>query len=88
MPKKSWASKDQQTWLFEQLADFRQAQEGKMIHTFFSDLYEKFHEKWPVAPPNAEEISEADGSEEKATTDKVKASEKVSGPFLFVFSFG
>lgn len=87
MPKKSWASNEQQTWLFEQLADFRLAQESKAIPSYFLDIYGKFHEKWPVAPPNAAEISEAEENEEKARTDKVKASEKVSGSFLSIFSF-
>jgi hypothetical protein len=79
MPKKSWASDEQQTWLFAQLADFRQAQEGKTTPNFFIDLYEKFHTKWPLAAPNANEINEADGNEEKAKTLKQKASENVGG---------
>jgi len=79
MPKKSWASEEQQTWLIAQLADFRQAQEGKTTPSFFTDLYEKFHTKWPVAAPNANDISEADGNEEKAKTFKQKASENVGG---------
>jgi hypothetical protein len=79
MPKKSWTSEDQQTWLLAKLPDFRQAQEAKTTPTFFSELYNKFHEEWPLASPNADEISKADGSEEKAKTDKQKASEQVSG---------
>lgn len=86
MPKKSWASEEQQTWLLGQLADFRQAQEAKTTPRFFIDLYEKFHEVWPVAPPNADEISKADGNEEKAKTLKQKASEQVSRSFAPLYS--
>jgi hypothetical protein len=78
MPKKSWASEEQQTWLLAQLADFRQAQEAKTTPGFFIELYQNFHEKWPLAPPNADEISKADGNDEKAITLKQKASEQVS----------
>jgi hypothetical protein len=81
MPKKTWASDEQQTWLFAQLADFRQAQEEKTTPNFFIELYEKFHIKWPLAAPNANEIKEADGNEEKALTLKQKASENVGGSF-------
>ena len=83
MPKKSWASEEQQTWLLAQLelADFRQAQEAKTTSGFFIELYQKFHEKWPLASPNADEISKAEGSEEKAITLKQKASELVSVPY-------
>ena len=63
MPKKSWASDEQQTWLFGQLADFRLAQEEKTTPNFFIDLYEKFHLKWPIAALNANEIKEADDDE-------------------------
>ena len=82
MPKKSWASKEQQTWLFDQLADFCQAQEAKTTPIFFLDLYKKFLEKWPIA----DEISKADGSEEKAKTVKQKAFEQVSSSFSLIFS--
>jgi hypothetical protein len=85
MPKKSWASENQQTWLLAQLADFRQAQEAKTTPGFFSDLYQKFHESWPLASPNANEISKADGNEEKAKTLKQKASEQVSS-FTIIYS--
>ena len=86
MPKKSWASKEQETWLFDQLADFRQAQEAKTTPIYFSDLYEKFLEKWPIVSPTADEISKADGSEEKAKTAKQKAFEQVSSSFSLIFS--
>ena len=81
MPKKTWASDEQQTWLSDQLADFRKAQEAKTTAGFFIELYQNFHDTWPPAPPNAEELSKADGSEEKAITDKLKASELVSISF-------
>ena len=84
MPKKSWASEEQQTWLLAQLGDFRLAQEAKTTTTFFTDLYQKFHELWPPAPPNTDEISKADGNEEKAKTVKQKASETVSGLFTII----
>ena len=86
MPKKSWASKEQQTWLLAQLADFRQAQEAKTTPSFFSELYQTFHEQWPLASPNADEISEADGIEEKAKTLKQKAREHVSDFFTTIYS--
>jgi hypothetical protein len=79
MPKKSWASDDQQTWLLAQLADFRLAQEAKTTPIFFTNLYKKFHEEWPLPSPNADEISKEDGNEELAKTVKQKASENVSG---------
>ena len=82
MPKKTWASEEQQSWLLAQLADFRQAQESKTTPSFFIELYENFHEEWPLASPNAEDISKADGNEEKAKTLKQKASEQVSGSFI------
>jgi hypothetical protein len=86
MPKKSWASKGQQTWLLAQLADFRLAQEAKTTSNFFIDLYEKFHAEWPLSAPSADELSKADGNEEKAKTDKQKATELVSGLFtLHIF---
>jgi predicted metal-dependent hydrolase len=85
MPKPSWASEEQQTWLLSKLADFRQAQEAKTTPTFFIELYQKFHESWPVALPDDEEISQADGNEEKAKTDKQKASEQVSGSYSDIF---
>jgi len=84
MPKKSWALEEQQTWLLAQLADFRLAQEAKTTPIFFTDLYQKFHEVWPPAPPNADEILKADGNEEKAKTVKQKASETVSGLFTII----
>ena len=79
MPKKSWASEDQQTWLLARLADFRQAQEAKTTPIFFAELYKNFHEEWPLPSPNAGEISKEDGNEEVAKTVKQKASENVSG---------
>jgi len=85
MPKKSWASEEQQTWLLAKLADFRLAQEAKTTPIFFTDLYEKFHVVWPPAPPNTDEISKADGNEEKAKTAKQKASETVSGLFTIIY---
>ena len=81
MPKKTWASEKQQTWLLAQLADFRQAQEAKTTPSFFAELYQKFHDEWPLASPDADEISKADGNEEKAKTVKQKASEHVGGSF-------
>ena len=86
MPKKSWASKEQQTWLLAQLADFCQAQETKTTPSFFSDLYQKFHKQWPLASPNSNEISEADGNDVKAKTLKQKASEHVSDSFTTKYS--
>jgi hypothetical protein len=86
MPKKSWASEEQQTWLLAQLADFRQAQESKTTPSFFITLYQKFHEQWPLASPNADEISKEDGNEEKAKTIKQKASEHVSGTLTTIYS--
>ena len=83
MPKKSWAS-EEQTWLLAQLPDFCQAQEVKTTPSFFSELYQKFHEEWPLASPNANEISTADGNKEKAKTAKQKASENVSGSFTII----
>ena len=82
MPKKSWASDEQQTWLLAQLGEFRQAQVEKTTPSFFTDLYKKFHEEWPLAPPNADEISKSDGNEEMAKTIKQKASENVSRSFI------
>jgi hypothetical protein len=82
MPKKSWASDEQQTWLLAKLSDFRQAQEAKLTPGFFIDLYQKFHDEWPLASPDADEISAADGNEEKAGTLKQKASEQVSKSFI------
>jgi hypothetical protein len=84
MPKKSWASEKQHTWLLAQLPDFRQAQEEKTTPSFFTELYQKFHEEWPLASPNADEISTADGNEEKAKTVKQKASENVSDSFTII----
>jgi predicted metal-dependent hydrolase len=86
MPKKSWASEKQQTWLLAQLADFRQAQEAKTTPSFFTELYQKFHDEWPLASPDADEISKADGNEEKARTVKQKASEHVGGSFTVKYS--
>jgi hypothetical protein len=79
MPKKSWASEQQQTWLLTQLANFLQAQEAKTTPSFFIKLYQKFHKEWPLASLNAKEISKADANEEKAKTLKQKASKQVSG---------
>lgn len=88
MPKKTWASEEQQTWLLAKLADFRQAQGAKKTPGFFIELYTKFHETWPVAPANAEEISRADGNEEKANTQKQKASEVVSVQYTPIVDCG
>ena len=82
MPKKSWASLEQQTWLLAQLADFHQAQEAKSTPTFFLELYKNFHEKWPLAFPSTKEISKVEGNEEQPQTLKQKASENVSWVFL------
>jgi hypothetical protein len=86
MPKKSWASEKQQTWLLAQLADFCRAQEAKTTPSFFIELYQKFHEEWPLASPDADDVSKADGNEEKAKTLKQKASEHVSGSFTVKYS--
>ena len=88
MPKKSWASAEQQTWLLAQLPKFRQAQEAKTTPSFFTELYENFHKEWPLASPNADKISNADGNEEKAKTLKQKASEHVSDSFTTMQSVG
>ena len=82
MPKKSWASKEQQDWLYDNLPDFRLAQEAKSTPSFFSKLYEDFHAKWPLAPLTAEEIAADQGNPELAQTNKEKASETVSNGFL------
>lgn len=86
MPKKSWASEEQQIWLLAQLPDFRQAQEAKTTPRFFVELYQKFHDQWPLSTPNSDELSTADGNEEKAKTNKQKASENVSGCFIPTYS--
>ena len=83
MPKKSWASKEQQTWLLAQLSP---GSGDETTPSFFSELYQKFQEQWPLASPNLNEISEADGSEEKAKTLKQKASEHVSDSFTTKYS--
>lgn len=81
MPKRSWASKQQQDWLYAQLPDFRKAQETRATPSFFAEIYEEFHAKWPVPAPTADEIAAEDGNEEKAKTTKEKASENVSRSF-------
>jgi hypothetical protein len=86
MPKKSWASDEQQTWLLGHLLDFRNAQDSKTIPTFFTELYENFLKLWPLSAPDAEELSKADGIEEKAKTDKQKFLETVSGSFPLIYS--
>ena len=86
MPKKSWASDAQQTWLSAQLADFHQAQESKTTPNFFITLYQKFHKQWPLASLNTGELSQVDGDEEKARTSKQKASKHVSGLFTIIYS--
>ena len=86
MPKNSWASEEQQTWLLAHLSAFHQAQEAKTTQGFFIELYQKFHEQWPLASPNSDKISKADGNEEKAITLKLKASEHVSGSFTVIYS--
>jgi hypothetical protein len=82
MPKKSWASKEQQDWLYAQLPNFRIAQEAKTTPSFFSNIFQEFHAKWPVPSPTAKEIAADDGSQEQAQTTKEKASESVSDSFL------
>ena len=86
MPKKSWASEEQQTWLLAHLSAFRQTQEAKTTPGFFIELYQKFHDQWPPASPNSDKISKADGNEEKAITLKLKASKQVSGSFTVIYS--
>ena len=86
MPKNSWASEEQQTWLLAHLSTFHQAQEAKTTQGFFIELYQKFHEQWPLASPNSDKISKADGNEEKAITLKLKASKQVSGSFTVIYS--
>ena len=62
------------------------ASTGGENHTrFFHQLFQKFHEQWPPASPNADEISKADGNEEKAITLKQKASKQVSGSFTIIY---
>ena len=78
MPKKSWASKDQQYWLYAQLPDFCITQDAKMTPSFFSKIYEEFHAQWPGPSPTAEGIAANDGNEEQAQTIKGKANESVS----------
>jgi hypothetical protein len=85
MPKKSWASKEQQDWLFTNLPDFRIAQEAKSTPSFFSKLYEDFHAKWPLAPLTTEEIAADEGNQELAQTNKEKASESVSNVFSYMY---
>jgi hypothetical protein len=82
MPKKSWASKEQQEWLYTQLPDFRISQEAKTTPSFFLKIYQEFHAKWPVTPSTAEENAVDTGNEEQAQTTKQKASENVSDCFL------
>ena len=53
---------------------------------FIIELYQKFHEQWPPAFPNSDEISKADGNEKKAITLKLKASKQVSGSFTVIYS--
>jgi hypothetical protein len=77
MGKKSWASKEQQDWLFEQLGEFRKAQDAKTIPSFFERIYQEFFDKWPLPPPTLQEIAEAE-TEEQARTTKQKAGESVS----------
>jgi hypothetical protein len=81
MPKKSWASVDQQNWLFAQLAEFHQAQDAKTTPSFFAQIFNQFHDQWPVDSPTMTEIADAEGNEEQAETVKEKASESVSGWF-------
>ena len=82
MPKKSWASKEQQDWLYAQLPNFRIAQEAKTTPSFFSKNFQEFHAQWPVLSPTAKEIAANGGSEEQAQTTKEKASESVSDSFI------
>jgi hypothetical protein len=82
MPKKSWASKEQQDWLYGQLADFRIAQEAKTTPSFFAKIYQDFHAQWPLSSLTTEEIAADDGNTELAQTTKEKASESVSDGVL------
>ena len=82
MPKKSWVTKEQQEWLFDQLSDLRKAQDARTVPTFFERIYREFHDEWPVPSLTPEEIAGAGGEEEKVRTTKEKASEAVSGLFI------
>jgi len=84
MPKKSWASEEQQTWLLAQLADFRLAREAKTTPNYLTDLYQKFHEVWPPVLKYRRNFKSR--NEEKAKTVKQKASETVSGLYTSIIN--
>lgn len=77
MGKKRWTTPEQRTWLEELIPAFVQAQQDKLVRSFLSDTYGKWHEKWPTPPPTTEEVRRGKGNADKALTIKRKAAEEV-----------
>jgi hypothetical protein len=77
MPKKKWATLEQEAWLQERLSDFLHAQQQKTTTTFFPPIYEAWYKMYPRPAPTAEEIEEA-GAMAKAQAVIKKKEREVS----------
>lgn len=77
MTRHSWTTEGERKWLVDLIPDFLEAQENKTTSTFWPNIYQRYAEEFPIAPPTADEINSANGNLENATRQKKKAIEKV-----------
>jgi hypothetical protein len=77
MPKKKWATKEQEEWLEERMAAFVQAQQTKMTGQFFTSVYDAWHGTYPSANPSDKQLAAA-GDATKAKASIIKKEREVS----------
>jgi len=78
MTRHAWTTDAQKEWLESQKSDFIAAKQKGFtaMKEFYSGVFEKFREKWPVAPVTDDEITAA-GTAELAAKNKRERYDKV-----------
>lgn len=77
MGKRRWTTAEQLTWLENLIPGFIQAQQGKVVGSFLTDVYGKWEKKWPTLPPTKEEVKRVKGDRGRALALKQKGAEDV-----------
>ncbi|PPR06998.1 hypothetical protein CVT24_011094 [Panaeolus cyanescens] len=71
----AWTTKEQETWLRQQVPAYRQAKASSATSSFYPKVYQGWREKWPTPAPTAEEVAAANNNPEVAAKGKRVAEE-------------
>ena len=73
-----WTTKEQHDWLLARLPAFREALAKKDSGKWIKPVYEDWFREFPLDPPTASELQEADNDTDKAMEQKMQKQKGVS----------